>query len=356
VTRPATGEILALAAAPSFSPNRRDASAQTVNYATRLQFEPGSIFKVFSYAAVLDLGLVTMDERVDCENGRWRRPVGNGKYDLITDDHKMLGFVPLEVAFGHSLNTVAAKLALRAPAEQLVAYFRNFGFGEPTGLGLGYEDRGWVKDPAITTGAYRWDSGTHPRLGFGYTMQVTPMQLAMALGAVANGGILMKPLLVLRIEQPDGTVVRELRPQQVRRVIQPDTARLLTYLMRQVVTEGTGKRAALDEWAVAGKTGTTRKYIPELRAYSDQLYYGSFFGFLPAEDPQIAVVIVVDEPSTRGYSYYGGTAAGPIFAEISRGAASYLGIKPSPPPKNSATNVVVPSLSAATPLAGRMRN
>lgn len=333
VLDPKTGDILALANYPSFAPDHLRSvtnNAQLLNRALFVPFEPGSTFKIFTYAIAYETQLLREDERIDCENGRWVRQIGRTR-DQITDDHKAHGAVSMEEAFGQSMNTVAAKVGLRIPEQAYVQALTNWGFGRSTGLPLGKESPGLVKNPEITTGPYRWDSLTQSRMAYGYSLQVNAMQLALGVAAVANGGWLMEPRLIKRLTHQDGSVIRELQPRRLRRVIREDTAAKVTHLMHAAVTNGTGRAAFLPDWKVAGKTGTARKYMKDV-GYSTDHYYASFTGFLPVEDPQLCILVIVDEPTTMGKSYYGGKAAAPVFAEIARGAATYLAIKPSPRP------------------------
>jgi stage V sporulation protein D (sporulation-specific penicillin-binding protein) len=188
-------------------------------------------------------------------------------------------------------------------------------------------------------------------MSYGYALQVTPLQLVMAVGAIANDGWLMKPLLVKSIESPTGGApFLTGQPQAIRRVISASTAARLKHLMRHAVLEGTGGKAAVESWNVAGKTGTSRKYLPG-QGYSSEHFYGSFIGMLPVEDPQLCILVLVDEPTTKDRNYFGGKCAAPIFAEIARGAATYLAIKPSP--TNEVTNLVFNSTAPDHGLPGR---
>jgi cell division protein FtsI/penicillin-binding protein 2 len=333
VIEPKSGDILALANWPTFVPDSLRSvtnNSQLLNRALFVPFEPGSTFKIFTYALGFESGHLLEDERIDCENGRWVRQIGKHR-DVITDDHKAHGLVSLEESFGQSMNTVAAKIAMRVPELEFVGMLTNWGFGRPTGVPLGKESPGLVKHPSIRTGDYRWDTLTQSRMAYGYSLQVNAMQLALGVAAIANGGWLMEPRLVKRLVNPDGAVMRENPVRRLRRVVRPETAARVAHLMHAAVTNGTGRAAFLNEWTVAGKTGTARKYLRN-EGYSTDHFYASFTGFLPVEDPQLAILVIVDEPTTAGKAYYGGKAAAPIFAEIARGTATYLAIKPSPRP------------------------
>jgi len=220
-------------------------------------------------------------------------------------------------------------------AERYYRYLRAFNFGERTGIELQGETRGILRP--VESWA-RIDLATH---SFGQGIAVTPLQMVVAFGAIANGGRLMRPYLVRRIVAPDGRLVLENAPVVVRQVIRPETARVVTGLLRRAVEEegGTGARARIDGFSVAGKTGTAQK--PDLRSggYSSKRI-GSFVGFVPADSPRVVVVVMIDEPKT---SSYGGVVAAPVFRGIASAALARLGVGPSAP---------LVQLAAAPPAAG----
>jgi cell division protein FtsI (penicillin-binding protein 3) len=243
--------------------------------------------------------------------------------------HK-LHTVTLEEAFAASSNVGAAKLgyALWDPAAPprstaLVKYAEAFGFTRRTGILCGGEPN--TRIPA-------WDGlGTQLILSYGYGIYATPLQITMAYAAVANDGILMEPMLVKSVESPSGSVIRNIAPRQVGRAVRSDTAKQLVQLMTAVVSpKGTGKDAALDEYTVAGKTGTANKMTQAHMAAGITAHFSTFVGFLPAENPQICLLVCADEPTgSDGRAAYG-AACVPVFKEIARETASYLTIPPSP--------------------------
>jgi cell division protein FtsI/penicillin-binding protein 2 len=177
-------------------------------------------------------------------------------------------------------------------------------------------------------GISHWDGETPASLPFGYGIFATPIQTAMAAAAIANDGVLMEPRIVRRVVRADNQVVKDYPPRVVRRVIQSSTAHQMVQAMRRVVTAGTGAKAAIADFDVAGKTGTTKKVDPKTHLYSAALFYASFVGFFPADQPEICILITADEPTTAGKSYYGGKACAPLFARMGREMASYLALQP----------------------------
>ena len=343
LVRPSTGEILALANAtdPDYSPARQPGSPiqpsgprkpQHRNHAVSELVEPGSTFKLVTYSAALESlpgRNLSPSSLIDCEGGSWRPPAGRRKPIADARGHK-LHTVTLEEAFAASSNVGAAKLGYAlwdsaAPprATALVKYAEAYGFTRRTGILCGGEPN--TRIPA-------WDGlGTQLILSYGYGIYATPLQITMAYAAVANDGILMEPMLVKSVESPSGSVIRNLAPRQVGRVVRSDTAKQLVQLLTAVVSsKGTGKDAALSEYTVAGKTGTANKMTQAHMAAGVTAHFSTFVGFLPAENPQICLLVCADEPTgSDGRAAYG-AACVPVFKEISREAASYLTIPPSP--------------------------
>ena len=311
----ATGDLLALANIPTFNPNQLvDDPAPRRNHAVQDAIEVGSVFKPFTVAAAVQEGLVTGSTLIDCEGGGWR--VGRTR---IGDDHPH-GVVTVSEVVKYSSNIGSAKLALQMGAKTFVGYLHDFGFGARTGIQLPGERRGFlrkadtIKPIELATTSY----------GQGVTS--TPLQLAMATAALANDGVRMKPRLVRRVEDLHGIPEYVQRPAVAQRVVSEATAADVTKMM-VTVTEpgGTATRARVPGYLVAAKTGTAQK-VKEGRYSAARV--ASMMGFVPADDPAIAIVVVVDEP-TKG-SRYGGTVAGPAFQEIAAASLRYLGIAPNP--------------------------
>jgi len=360
VVRPDTGDVLAMANRPTFNPNDRSLKlikantnrmAAFKNRAINEPFEPGSTFKILTYAAVLNEGLASVTEMIDCHGGRWTVP---GTRRVIHDDQgHVMNRVSVEDAFTKSSNVGAVLLGLRVPTNRFVQYIRDFGFLARTDIECGEQElRSRVQSvlvrPGITNSvtnhfvAYgersgaipSWDGWTPSSLPFGYGLRVTPLQTVMAAAAVANGGVLMKPRLVRELRTADGRLVQEFPVQPGRRVIDTATAEQLVDLMEAAVNKGTGGQAALDDFEVAGKTGTAKKYVQG--GYNATHYYGSFVGFFPAHKPVAAIIVTVDEPTTAGKSYYGGKAAAPVFRKIAVEIANVMKLAPTIQTTNSA--------------------
>ncbi|MEL6348797.1 MAG: penicillin-binding protein [Myxococcota bacterium] len=312
-----TGEILALANRPTHNPN--DTSTLNLksfkNRAALDAYEPGSVFKPFVAAAALEEGLVRPQSMVDCEMGRWR--IGR---TTIHDDHPK-GVISVSEVIKYSSNIGAAKLAFQLGAERTLGYLHDLGFGRYSGLNLPGETRGAMQRPE------RIKPIELATTSYGHGVSVNAIQLAGALATLGNDGVRMEPRLVREIRGPDGGVLESFEPTVDRRVFSPETAKATLDMMITVTEEGgTGTRARVPGFVVAGKTGTAWKHING--GYSSTARIGSFVGVIPAEDPKLAVVVTVDTP-TKGSSY-GGIVAAPAFATIAREGMRIYGIDPDP--------------------------
>lgn len=301
---PATGEILALAVHPGIDPRRPmdGPGSAFVNPASGMTFEPGSVFKPFVAAAALDAGTVSPATRFFCHNGAW--DTGRGR--VLHDSHGRGGDDHLAVAeiIAKSSNIGIAQVGLTIP-RQLPGALRRFGFGRRTDAGLPGEEAGKV--PA----GDRWGFFTMTSVPMGQEIAVTPLQLARGFACFANGGVLVAPRLVREIRGPDGRSVPWRPAEPPRRVIQEKTAREVAAMLEAVVTEGTGKKAAVPGVRVAGKTGTAQKAGPG--GYSHTKFVASFCGFAPVEAPRLLVLVVADEPTS---GYYGGEVSAPVVGRI----------------------------------------
>ncbi len=311
-----TGDILAMANAPTFNPNAvGDDPASRRNHAVQDAIEPGSVLKPFNVAAAVEEGLVGIDTPIDCEGGVYR--IGRTR---IHDDHPH-DVVSVGEVIKYSSNIGSAKLALRLGAQTFTKYMRAFGFTRRSGLPLPGERAGIIRSPE------RIKPIELATTSYGQGMTATPLQVATATATIANGGVRMRPRLVSRIEDVHGVPEVIQTPTAEARVISSSTAADVTRAM-VTVTEpgGTATRARVPGYAVAGKTGTAEKVVDG--KYSPTARIGSFMGFVPADDPVIAVVVTVDQP--RKGSRYGGTVAGPAFKELVAQAMRYLDIAPDP--------------------------
>ena len=332
VVRPRTGEVLALANRPTFDPNQvRFAPVENrMNRALTVPTEPGSTFKIVTYAAALDLGLASIDESIDCEHGIWQPPSGRPVRDV--EGHG-LGVVRFEEAFAKSSNVAAAKLGLRMAPDDFIGYMRRLGFLQRTGVMYRDASNWGGEHPGRIPNPERLNVERRGRLAYGYGLYVTPIQTAMAAAAIANDGILMKPLLVRSLETPEGQLVARFEPRVASPVpvLKPETVAQMRRAMRRVVTEGTGKIVALDDFEVAGKTGTCHKVDPETGRQSSDKYVATFVGYFPADHPELCILVLADEPTKKGAgSYFGGRACGPVFKAVAQQAASYLALAPAP--------------------------
>jgi cell division protein FtsI (penicillin-binding protein 3) len=315
---PRSGEVLALANAPTFNPNLPRSRGSLRNRAVLDTYEPGSTFKIFTIAGALDAGVLQPDETIDCEGGAYK--VGGH----VIHDHKGLSRATPARIVATSSNIGAAKIGARLGRERLPRTLLAFGFGERSGTDLAGEPRGAVPSPraeiALAT------------MSFGQGVAATPLQITTAAAAIANGGMLMKPLLVRKVlDGASGAVITQYDPTPVRRAVSRQTAALMARWLEGVVADadGTGKRARLEGWRVAGKTGTAQKADPVTRRYSADKRFSSFVGFAPAEAPRIVIGVFIDEP--RG-DVYGGEIAAPVFREVADHALKSLGVPPSRAP------------------------
>ena len=312
VQRVATGEILALASRPAFDLNQfRTAEDEAkLNRAVGVIFEPGSIMKAMTFAAVFNERLVTPETVLDCENGAW---MYGGR---LLRDYRPYGTLTVADGFKKSSNILTAKLALLLGNENLYAYMRNFGFGNRLGFDLPGEEGG------ILHATKTWSKISATRIAIGQGVAVTAIQMLAAYNAIANDGILMRPYVIAHVEKKEGTLLHYRGPEVVGRPISRDTAATMRYLLSRVTEKGgTGRRAAVEGYRVAGKTGTAQKPVPG--GYSSTDYVASFVCFLPAESPEIGIIVVVDEPQPV---HVGGRVAAPVFQQIASQTVRYLGI------------------------------
>ncbi|MBI4843617.1 MAG: penicillin-binding protein 2 [Nitrospirae bacterium] len=311
---PMTGEILALANRPSYDPNFPAGvpGDKRRNRAITDMYEPGSTFKSFLAAAAIEEKVVRINEMFDVSKGSIT--VG-GK--TIHDVHRH-GVITFEEIIQKSSNVGAVKTGLRLGATRYYDYMKKFGFGEKTGIDLPGEMGGLLKRPQS------WSGTSLACMSFGQEIGVTPLQLLNGYAAIANGGVLMKPYVVSEIISPEGEVIKKFSPQAVRRVVSTDTAAKTRNMLKKVVEEGgTARKAYIKGNLVAGKTGTAQMVDPATGRYSSNKFVSSFVGFVPADNPAFALIVVVYEPVGGSY---GGTVAAPVFRKISEHALTYLDV------------------------------
>jgi len=310
-----TGEILALANSPTFDPNKLNeiTHENLSNAAVQQVYSPGSVFKLLTYSAALEKKLITPTAEIDSGNGT----IEVAKH-RFRDSHG-IGRVSYSKAFAHSSNVCAIKTALRVGKEGFYNNLKNFGFGQRTGVELPAETKGIVRHPD------RWNGDSLASMSIGYEIGVTALQMASAFATIANDGVRIQPHIIKEIRQSVNQVVTSAQPER-KRVVSAETARDLKIMMREVVTAGTGKRARLDGYTSAGKTGTAWKFDEKLKKVNSAKYVSSFIGIAPAEEPVVTIAVVMDEPKVGGRD--GGQVAGPVFREIAQQILPELNVKP----------------------------
>lgn len=311
VQRPYTGEILAMASYPTYTRENYGYEDDELfrNYATGWNYEPGSIMKVMIFSLGLNDNLYTTNSVFDC---RPRLFYGRPLSDHVGPEETFA------TALAKSSNRASSLIAMSSSKERMEQYLKAYGFGEKTGLVRQGEEIG------ILTPHRKWSNLQHIRIAIGQGISVTPIQMIGMYSTIANDGIRMKPYLVRQISSPDGTIIFENKPKAIGRVISKETADKISLLLVGVTDRsigGTGRRAKIPGYNVAGKTGTAQKVINGV--YSHTEYTASFVGFFPAEDPQVTILVGFDSPKPK---HQGGTVAAPVFSELGKIIADYLNI------------------------------
>jgi len=313
VMEPQSGAILAMAVSPRFDPNAVASltADRWRNRALTDTYEPGSTMKVVVAAAALEERVMMPGSMLFGENGRMT--VAN----TTIHDHEKLGWMTFAQMMQKSSNIGAAKTGILLGQQRLYRYLQAFGFGQRTDIDLPGEVVGLLKSPR------EWGRRSLASISMGQEIGVTPLQMVSAVSAIANDGVLMKPYVVSGVSDQKGQLVKEVLPQVRRRVVSPATARTLTTILEGVVASGTGTKAAIPGFRVAGKTGTAQKVDPRTGAYSSVLSVGSFVGFVPADAPRLAMIVVIDEPQGEAW---GGVVAAPVFRRVGEQVLTYLGV------------------------------
>jgi len=315
VQRVRTGEIMAMASLPGYDLNEFGSSSSDVrlNRSIGYVYEPGSTMKAACFAAALNEGIITPDTVLSCEHGMWYH-----KGRPLRDYHP---YGDLTVADGlkKSSNILTAKVALMLGNDRLYRYMRAFGIGSALGVDLPGEEQGIFHHPT------KWSGISPTRIPIGQGVAVTALQMLGVYCTIANDGFLMRPHVIKRVTGSDGNVIYDAEPQVLGRAIRPEVAATMRKLLARVTEDGgTGKRAQVEGFSVAGKTGTAQKPIPG--GYSDTAHVASFVGFLPAHNPELGIIVVVDEPQPI---HTGGRVAAPAFGTIAAEVARCLEIRPS---------------------------
>ena len=307
VMNPKTGEILALANEKAFNPNDISGLSPSAwrNRAVTDSFDPGSTFKPFLVAAALEEKIVREFDRIFCEDGSF----AVADRTIREANNKRHGYLSVKDIMKYSSNIGAVKIAQKLGKDKYYRYIENFGFGVKTGIELPGEAAGILRP------AQRWTSVDTAVIAFGQGISVTAIQLIAAMSAIANDGVLMKPHIVRGLTDKDNNPVEMNEPEAVRQVISPQTAKRMSKMLTQVVAaeDGTGKNAYIANVAVAGKTGTAQKFDSARNVYSSEKVRTSFIGFFPADNPQVSILVILDEPQT---DKWGGVAAAPVFKNI----------------------------------------
>ncbi len=332
VVRPKTGEILAMVSLPDYDAS--NAATITTNSRNRIindVVEPGSTFKIVVASGALNEGAVKLNEVFDCEHGHF---LYAGK---ILHDHEAYGNLTTEGIIMKSSNIGAAKIGIKLGEQKLFEYSWDYGFGQRTGIPLPGEARGIFYPPTDK----RWTKLSIAQIPMGQGIAVTRLQMAMAMAAIANDGMLMRPMLVKQLQRHNGgAVTQTYHPEPVRQVVSAEAAQKMVQALKTVVSkEGTSPEAAMKNYQVAGKTGTAQK--AEHGVYAHGKYISSFIGFFPADEPELCIAVVLDE-SKEGY--YGGKVCGPVFREIAEKCASYLNIPPDPKMMTNAVSLTARNL------------
>lgn len=318
--QPTTGEILAMASNPKYDPNDPTSTSmesQKIRPVVNM-YEPGSTFKLVAATAALDTDAFDVDDVIQTQNG----VIAVGRQ--VIEDHEKFVSLTVREVIEHSSNVGTIKIARALDDLTLFNYARAFGFGTPTGIGLPGEAAGVLLHPK------NWSATTLPTMAIGYGVSVTGLQLANAYCAVANGGLLPVPRIIKAVVMADGSV-RRTEPAMVRRVMSAETARTMRGILKGVVVQGTGRKAAVSGYHVAGKTGTAWKAREDAPGYTRN-YRSSFVGMFPAENPELVALIVIDEPKQNGF--YGGDVAAPAFQKLMKRLVNQPGGPIQSPPED----------------------
>ena len=318
VQDPHTGDILALAVYPSFDPNKLKSlsSLNSRNIALTDAIEPGSVVKPMVVAEALEQGLVSLSDQIDCEE----KGIYRGTRWAIRDSHP-IGMASVEDVLVDSSNIGTFKIAQKLGPMGLYQTYKKFGLTSPEQkIPFPGQTLGYIPHPRD------WSTLRFANIAFGQGLMTTALEMAAVYSAFANGGKLLKPNLIQSIKSPEGQLIHQSRSQVIRTVISPKTALLVNKALIQVVERGSGRKAQLKKYLVAGKTGTSEKVDPKTKAYGKDLRIASFVGFVPASDPHLTIYVVVDEPKNK--PYYGGQWAAPIFAQVARESLRFLNVAP----------------------------
>jgi Cell division protein FtsI/penicillin-binding protein 2 len=325
VQNPNNGDILAMVSLPDFDFSEKVKDIGVLkNTAISDIFEPGSTFKIVTVAAGLEENKTMLLENFYLENGRYKI----GKH-TIRDDHKIQGYASLSKIMEQSSNIGMVKIAQRMGSNYFYEYIRKIGFYSLTGIDLPGEARG------LLLAEKDWSALTLPTVSFGQGIGVTAIQLINSFSAVANGGMLLKPIIIKNIENTPHENMSFFEPKEIRRVMSEGTSSELRQLLKNVVDKGTGKSAKIAGYSIGGKTGTAQKIDPFTKKYSTKHYVTSFCGMIPAMKPELVILVIIDEP--KG-DYYASSVTAPVFARIAERSAQYLNLVKDEPENDKTKN------------------
>lgn len=315
-----TGEILAMASEPTFDPNKYNKANNEWrrNRSISFNYDPGSTFKAATIAVALDKNIIKTNDIFSCENGYWNYA------GAPVIDTKKYGNLNVSDILKFSSNIGAAKIAISVGNQNLYNGLKKFQFGEKLNIDLPGEEKGKINNPS------EWTKVDTTRIAMGYGITATGIQIISMMSAIANNGILMKPIIVKNITSNNGEILFDNISEEISRPIKSETSKKMISMLTQAVEGdgGTGRSARIDGYSIAGKTGTAQKAIPLSKGggYYKDKYISSFVGFFPANNPQISILVVADDPKGK---YYGGSVCGPAFKKIAEETIKYLNIPPS---------------------------
>ena len=312
VENPRTGEILALVNRPTFNPNVFNSvpTEALKNRAVSDIYEPGSVFKIVTYSAAIDQHVVTPDDKVDCQHG------SINVFGMQIHDHESLGVITIAEALAHSSDVAAIKVGMKLGDQRLYHYIHDYGFGQQTGIELPGETRGMAKP------VNRWSKVSIGAISMGQEIGVTPLQTISLVSTIANDGVYTPPRIVAGELPPDSKALPVVfHPAQQHRVVTTMTAAQMKKMMEGVVLFGTARRAILNGYTIAGKTGTAQKVDPQTGVYSKTKYVASFIGFTPVNTPAITIAVILDSPAGL---HQGGQVCAPVFKRIAQQVLEYL--------------------------------
>jgi cell division protein FtsI (penicillin-binding protein 3) len=329
IMEPSTGKVLAMASYPNFNPNTGEGNIPDNRRIRAITdtYEPGSTFKMIIAAIAMDMGIVNEDSKYYGYKGYY------AGYKFVIRDTHPVDTATFKEAVIHSSNIIFAQVANKIPDNVLYKYIRDFGFSIPLGIELSGETTGRVPKPK------EFNGNSKKYIGHGYELSATPLQLTSAYSAIANGGNLMKPYIIERIQDTEGNTVLEFKPEFIRKVIADTTAKRIAELFTAVVDSGTGTNARINDLRIVGKTGTAQQVVNG--KYSKEHYTASFAGFFPADDPKLAISIVIDRPKGN---YYGGSNAAPVFRNIAARIVSNTEYSIAVDDNSKNDSVIVPDL------------